>query len=475
VTDDHTEDDMTTSKRTSKPNVRRRGDTYTWYAYVTGGDGTRRQISRGGFRTIADAEADRIAKLTDLRQGNYVTPDRITLGQFLIDEWLPARRNDLQDSTWYFYEQKIRLHILPHLGAIPLQELTTTDLNNLYWQLREGGRQEPTVSRHHPAATIERMVELKAAGLSAEAIAVQLRAEGHASAAGLTRHAVAGILRRHRTTRRDTAPADTALSARTVQMVHGLLVKALGDAMRWNRVYRNVAKAATAPTRAQTRNLASKTWTAEHLHAFWDFLGDNRYRYPLVFAATSGARRGEVLGLRWSDVDLAKATAAICRQVVNDTHGNVVIKDLTKNYSNHTIHLDPATVELLRQWQALQRAEKPLLASAYQDHGLVFCLEDGRPYHPERFSRAFLRKQHQYNATVGPDNQLPRLTLHGLRHTWATLALSNNVPLKVVSERLNHSTTHITAEVYSHVTPPVARDAADLVGGIILGSSSTGN
>jgi hypothetical protein len=158
-----TEDDMTTSKRTSKPNIRRRGDTYTWFAYVTSGDGTRHQVSRGAFRTIAEAEADRIAKLTDLRQGNYVTPDRITLGDFLVNEWLPARRNDLQDSTWHFYEQKIRLYILPHLGAIPLQELTPIDLNSLYWRLREGGRQEPTVSSRHPAHVIDRMHELKAA------------------------------------------------------------------------------------------------------------------------------------------------------------------------------------------------------------------------------------------------------------------------------------------------------------------------
>ena len=98
----------------------------------------------------------------------------------------------------------------------------------------------------------------------------------------------------------------------------------------------------------------------------------------------------------------------------------------------------------------------------------MFCHEDGRHYHPERFSREFLRKQQQYNE-ANPDTPLPRLTIHGLRHTWATIALKQKVHLKVVSERLNHSTTDITARVYSHVTRPSAQEAADLVGGLILG------
>jgi integrase len=472
IADDPHEDTMTRpSKRTSKTNIRRRGDTYTWYAYVAAGDGTRRQISRGGFRTIAEAEADRVAKLTDISHGGYVTPDRVTVGQFLLNEWLPTRRNDLQPGTWHSYEQKIRLHVLPHIGGIALQELTPSDLNRLYWQLREGGRQEPTTSRRHPPGTLARMHELKRVGRSADAIAKQLRAEGHPSADGLTRHAVAALLRRHRAATPDTPPADAGLSARTVQMVNGILVTALNDALRWNRVYRNVAKAAIAPTRAQVRNLARKTWTPEHLHRFWAFLGDNRYFYSWAFTATSGVRRGEVLGLRWDHVDLARATATIANQVTSDHGHEIVFKDLTKTQNTYVIHLDPATVELLREWRGRQDREKATLGSAYQDHGLVFCLEDGRPYHPERFSREFLRKQQQHNAIAGPDYQLPRLTIHGLRHTWATIALAEHIPLKTVSARLNHSTINITAAVYSHVTPPIAREAADRMGAQILGES----
>ena len=225
-----------------------------------------------------------------------------------------------------------------------------------------------------------------------------------------------------------------------------------------------------APKQRRLNQLARSTWTVDELQRFFAWLGDNRYRYPWAFAATSGARRGEILGLRWSDIDLDRATAAIFNQVTTDHDHQVIFKPGSKTGRGHTIHLDPATIALLTEWRQRQNVEKRLLGPAYQDDDYVFCLEDGRHYHPERFSRAFLRKQLQYNQ-AHPDQPLPRLTIHGLRHTWATIALAEGVHLKVVSDRLNHSTTHITAEVYSHVTEPISRDAADLVGGLILGET----
>jgi integrase len=254
-------------------------------------------------------------------------------------------------------------------------------------------------------------------------------------------------------------------------MVHGIISTALSDALRWNRVYRNVAKAATVPKQPRWNQTSRNTWTEHHVHQFFDWLGDNRYRHAWAFTATSGARRGEVLGLRWSDIDFQRGTAAMFNQLTTDHDHQVVFKQATKTGGGHTIHLDPATIGLLRQWRDLQNDEKTLLGATYQDNDYIFCLEDGTHYHPERFSREFLRKQLRYNETH-PDAALPRLTIHGLRHTWATIALNNNVHLKVVSDRLNHSTTHITAEVYSHVTQPIAQDAADLIGGLILGETA---
>jgi integrase len=100
----------------------------------------------------------------------------------------------------------------------------------------------------------------------------------------------------------------------------------------------------------------------------------------------------------------------------------------------------------------------------------VFCKPDGTVYDPDRFSRELIRKQEQYNRAHA-DEPLPRLTLHGLRHTWATLALHEGIDIKVVSDRLNHSSTFVTREIYTHVTPPMQSDAAERVASRIFSGS----
>lgn len=111
------------------------------------------------------------------------------------------------------------------------------------------------------------------------------------------------------------------------------------------------------------------------------------------------------------------------------------------------------------------------LGAGYNDDGYLFCQPDGQPYHPERFSREFDRNQRYFNRDH-PDQQIPTINLHGLRHTWATLALSAGIDIKIVSERLNHSSTHITREIYTHVTPPMQSDAAERVARRVFGHES---
>ena len=144
-----------TSGRTrgnSKPNVKRRGSTYTYYVYVTDADGRRRQHSKGGFRTQRAAEEARIEALSALANAAYVKPERTSVGTFLIDEWLPSRRPPvLEESTWRSYERYIRLHVVPHVGNIPLQRLSPVDLNRLYRHLLEAGRRPPAPRTSAPA------------------------------------------------------------------------------------------------------------------------------------------------------------------------------------------------------------------------------------------------------------------------------------------------------------------------------------
>ena len=452
----------------ARSNIRKRGETYTYYAYVTEPDGRRRQISKGGFRTRREAEAARVEAANSIQTGAFVRPERITVAGFLVDEWLPSRRPpNLEESTYASYERDIRLHVLPYIGAIPLQKLTPVDLNALYRRLLDEGRRLPKPpKRQHPPELLARARGLRTEGLTYEAIAEQLSCE-FPEASALTRHAVAAMLRRAAAPRARTARRPPGLNARTVRYVHTILHAALKDALRWNRVARNVADAATPPPAGATRSPRPAAWTADELRQFLDFVATSRYLPAWVFLATTGCRRGECLGLTWKDVDLEDGLAVLSQQVTVVDHV-LRIKPLPKTKRAHVIRLDSVTVAMMRGWRARQNEERLLVGPGYEDLDLVFCHPSGRPYEPNRFSREFVRKQEQYNR-MHPERPLPRLVLHGLRHTWATLALHEGIDIKIVSERLNHSSTHVTREIYMHVTPPMQSDAAERVAARIFG------
>jgi integrase len=217
---------------------------------------------------------------------------------------------------------------------------------------------------------------------------------------------------------------------------------------------------------SSTRKGRPPAWTDGQLARFLDFVADSPYLPAWFYLATSGSRRGEVLGLKWEDVNLDDATAIMSLQIYMVDH-LVVIKDLPKTKGGHTIALDPGTVAMLRDLQVPQADLKRMLGAGYHDEGWIFCRPDGTPIHPERFSREFLRKQEAHN-TARPDEAVPRLKLHGLRHTWATLALEDGIDIHVVSDHLDHSSTHITSQIYTHVRRPLQSDAADRVAARIL-------
>jgi integrase len=152
------------------------------------------------------------------------------------------------------------------------------------------------------------------------------------------------------------------------------------------------------------------------------------------------------------------------RQTVTAVNHKIVIASRTKIGKARNIELDGGTLAGLRAWRKAQAGGRLIMGAGYQDHGLVFCHPDGPPYHPERFSREFDRRVERFG--------LPRIRLHDLRHSWATLALSASVPAKVVSERLGHSSIAITLDTYSHVLPAMSLDAAERVAGLILGGTS---
>ncbi len=172
-----------------------------------------------------------------------------------------------------------------------------------------------------------------------------------------------------------------------------------------------------------------------------------------------GLRRGEGMGLRWSSVDFARQRISVVEQIVEVGAKAVTGAPKTRN-GFRRVHLDDATMELLRRHKEAQRVEREAWGLPFDEDGLVFTREDGSPLRPGYPTKHF------YVLTRAAG--LRRVRLHDLRHTSASLALEAGVPMKVVSDRLGHSTIAITANLYTHVYDSSARDGADRLAALLV-------
>lgn len=251
------------------------------------------------------------------------------------------------------------------------------------------------------------------------------------------------------------------LSPRTVRYVHTIIHRALKDAVRWGRLAVNPADVADPPKMAATRRPEVTTWPAATVTDFLARSAEEGDRYVAlwVLLATTGMRRGEALGLRWADLELDAGQASIRQTVIAVDH-KVLFGSPKTAKGQRSVALDAGTVAKLRAHRARQLSERLMMGSGWTDHDLVFCKIDGHPFQPERVSREFDRRVLRWD--------LPKITLHGLRHTWATLALQAGVHPRVVQERLGHSTIGITLDTYSHVTAGMQEDAAATVAAMLL-------
>jgi integrase len=257
-------------------------------------------------------------------------------------------------------------------------------------------------------------------------------------------------------------PHGHGLSPRSVQYVHVILHRAFRDAIRWDRVYRNPCDAADPP-RGLTRPRL-RVWTAAEVSRFLQLAADDRLVALWHLLATTGLRRGEALGLHWEDLDLDVGRLSIKRtliQIANYTKdGTDWMLGAPKTRSGYRlVELDRGTVAVLRSHRLRQAEERLRLGEHYLSNDFVFTRVDGRPLHPKLVSQPFRRLVARL--------ALPPLSVHGLRHTWATLALQAGVHPKVVQERLGHAQISVTLDTYSHVTPAMDREAATTVAALI--------
>lgn len=240
------------------------------------------------------------------------------------------------------------------------------------------------------------------------------------------------------------------LSACSVAHHHRLLHGALEQARRWDLISGNPSDDVRAPTPGH-KEMA--VLSEEQLARLFKVARESRIYIAILLAATTGARRGEILALRWGDLDLESGTAvAVIRRSLQLTKSGISFKEPKTRGSSRTITLPLLTITALREHRKEQTREKLLLGPEYIDGGLVCALRDGLPINPCRLSKTFLE--------IVRKSGVSRVRFHDLRHTHATLLLQQGVNPKVVSERLGHASVSVTLDAYSHVLPCMQADAA---------------
>ena len=246
-----------------------------------------------------------------------------------------------------------------------------------------------------------------------------------------------------------TAIAERGLSPRTILQIHRVLRQALKHAVQWQLLSVNPADAVKPP---RFERYEPKVFRPAELRTLFAQLDGTRYGALIRTAASTGLRLGELLGLRWSDVDLDAGVLQVRQTSQWITGEGVSFKPPKTHRSRRPVSLSDAVVEALRSHRLVQLSERLLLGPAYDDQDLVFATRTGTPINPSNVSRAWRSTLEKAGLT--------HRRFHDLRHTHATFLMAQGVHPKVVSERLGHAGVSITLDTYSHVTPGLQEDAA---------------
>jgi integrase len=372
--------------------IRKRGDKWQAIIYL-GTEGKKRKYHYKTLDTKTEAQRYRIEFIHQLNNNAIVDSKKISFGDYL-KRWL----NDyclvnLKPRTYKRYEEIVKLHIIPDIGTIPLAKLQPLDIQHHYSNLLTKGRKGNKYKENK------------------------------------------------------------GLSPTTVLHHHKVIHKALEMAVKWQLVIRNVADAVTPPRKADVE------FEVVDSDTILKILADIQRTHPVLaipvaLATLTGMRRGEVLGIRWKDLDMKTKRLSVKQQVYREVNKGIVPDSTKSDASRRSIKLPEFFIEVLKKHKAEQNKIRLSFGQAYHSGDLICCWEDGRPIDPDYMTKRFIKVARKYG---------PSIRLHDLRHSFATMLLTKKVHPKVVSEILGHSNIGITLDTYSHVIPSLQEEVANLV------------
>lgn len=371
-----------------------------------------RQVSRT-YRGKERGAANALAKLVTETNEGAAAATKGTFGH-LLDEWLRVAQRDLSVTTYEEYERLVRSDIKPALGAVPLDKLTGRRLDEFYRTLGAPRSRDRTY-----ADGTTKTVELK------------------------------------------------PMSATSITRVHAICRRSLNQAVKWDWITANPTAKATPPA---TRKAEIQPPAVEKMLAVFAAADENDPGLAVLLRTklALGARRGELCGLRWDDIDLDAGVVVVRHAVVESKAKGVELADRmvekdTKTHQARKVAIDADAVALLLEHRRRVEANATAFRVPLQLNGYVFSHQpDGsEPVQPSSISKAFKR----LCVAAGLDN----VRLHDLRHLNASLLLAAGVPLHTVQFRLGHANASTTSNIYGHMMPETDREAANVLGGLLGG------
>ena len=375
--------------------------------YVLAVGDTRKRI-----HVYGTARKDALAQLTEkIATSNRGIPASTAQGSVaaFLTHWLETVAiHRLRENTHTRYTACVRLYLLPGLGKKKLAKLTAKDVRTWLDQLRT---------------------------------TCQCCTRGLDTARDQPQCCAAGACCRKR------------LSPLTLAYVHSVLKSALEHAVREEEVPRNVARNVRMGTPRPRR---FEPLTTEEARALLTATDGHRLSALFELALRTGLRKGELLGLRWEDLDLAGATASIRRTLQRTNSAGLTALPTKTHSSERRIALPTEYLHSLTQHRDRQAQEREAAGTGWNASGYVFTRPDGNPIEGATLTRHFNALLHRA--------ALRRIRFHDLRHSAATLLLEQGVELVVIKELLGHAHIGVTATVYAHVRLRLQRDAIDLLG-----------
>ncbi len=378
---------MAKKRANGEGNIRKRSDGRWEGRYTVGHDPvTGKQIFKNVLgRTQAEVKEKLKKAISNTSKLDFSKSGKYTVGQWM-DVWFENYAQlKVRPSSHQTYKGYIKNHIKPHIGDIPIEKLTSLELQKFYRKLLTEGRVPRIESEKHPKG----------------------------------------------------------LSVKTVRNINQVISSAMDMAVEQKIILTNPTKSCALP---KVEHKEMHTLPAEQLSAFLREAKESGVYELYYLALATGLRRGELLGLKWDDIDLTNGVIHVHRQVAR-VNGEVREAPLKTNNAYRSIAISPDAVKMLTEIKKRKLSD------------YVFPSPSGGPISPDSVRHML----HRVLKRAG----LPAIRFHDLRHTFATLALQNGVDIKTVSGMLGHFSAGFTLDTYAHVTTAAQKEAANTMGNVL--------